>query len=423
VTFTKRFIRRASATLATALLASSIITPPASAGTISTSVTARGWTLQTTVTASTVTKSHRIESTFKSPVNAAGRYIVRVTVRDLSDRVVQRWTDTVALSNGQGYEFLRQMNTSALSGKYIVEQGVWTDDWKVRVGWNAQAATFTIAPVKVTTPPSTTPVTLPVETTTTTAPAPTTTTTAAPSVTVPTGDINGWKLKFSDDFNVDAAEGSFLSTYRNWDAYATGWPDTSRRGMYDTNILSVDNGTMNMRLHTGADGKPRAAVPFPLINGRDSNDATNQLYGRYEVRFRADPVQGYKTAFLLWPKSEVWPRDGEIDFPEGELTDKIYGFMHRQGATSGGDQDWFSTGVGYNDWHTAVTEWTPNSVKFILDGRVIGTSTSRIPNTPMHWVLQTETTLGGGEIPASASGNVQFDHVKVWSYSPSTFAG
>jgi hypothetical protein len=34
---------------------------------------------------------------------------------------------------------------------------------------------------------------------------------------------------------------------------------------------------------------------------------------------------------------------------------------------------------------------TPRSS--ILDGNIVGTSTSRVPNTPMHWVLQCETEL------------------------------
>lgn len=231
-------------------------------------------------------------------------------------------------------------------------------------------------------------------------------------------DLPGWKYVFGDSFDTNAASGSFLSTYRNWGAYDTGWPDTSRRGMYDTNQLSVSNGVMNIHMSTGADGKPRTAVPFPLINGRNASDQINQLYGRYEVRFRADQVQGYKTAFLLWPKSEAWPQDGEIDFPEGDVTGNIEAYMHRQGATSGGDQAGFSTNKGYNDWHTATIEWSPNVMRFLLDGNVIGQTTQRIPNTPMHWVLQTETNLGGNPIPANAAGNVQIDYVKVWKYQP-----
>ena len=63
---------------------------------------------------------------------------------------------------------------------------------------------------------------------------------------------------------------------------------------------------------------------------------------------------GYKTAWLLWPRSEVWPRDGEIDFPEGDLDSTIHGFVHRQGATSGSDQYAVSTSATYTSWHTAV---------------------------------------------------------------------
>jgi beta-glucanase (GH16 family) len=129
-------------------------------------------------------------------------------------------------------------------------------------------------------------------------------------------------------------------------------------------------------------------------------------------------MHGYKGAWLLWPASEVWPRDGEIDFPEGDFDSTIWAFMHRQGATAGSDQDWFSTSARWTDWHTAVTEWTPSSVRFLLDGQVVGTSTSRIPNTPMHWVIQNETTLSGYVPADSVSGHVLIDWVAVWSYAP-----
>ena len=93
---------------------------------------------------------------------------------------------------------------------------------------------------------------------------------------------------------------------------------------------------------------------MPLLPG--GNDV---LYGRYAVRWKADAIPGYKVAWLLWPDSEVWPRDGEIDFPEGNLDGTVEGFMHRQNGTSGGDQDHAGSAVRFGDgrWHTAVTEW------------------------------------------------------------------
>lgn len=89
-------------------------------------------------------------------------------------------------------------------------------------------------------------------------------------------------------------------------------------------------------------------------------------------------------------------------------------FMHRQGATAGSDQDQYCTG-GFNDWHIATVEWTPTACRFILDGTVMGTSTSRIPDTSMHWVLQTETNVTGGAPADTVDGNVQIDWVTMYA--------
>jgi hypothetical protein len=78
-------------------------------------------------------------------------------------------------------------------------------------------------------------------------------------------------------------------------------------------------------------------------------------------------------------------------------------------------QEAYSTNVSYGSWHTAIIEWTPSSVRFTLDGAVIGndTNTAVIPNTSMRWTIQTETTPSG---PAdSAAGNVQIDWVTMYS--------
>ena len=166
-----------------------------------------------------------------------------------------------------------------------------------------------------------------------------------------------------------------------------------------------------MRRGHSENGKHYVAVPYP-------NVARGQTYGRYAVRFRADAIRGYKTAFLLWPDSNVWPRDGEIDFPEGDLTGNIFAAMHRQGATVGWDQDVFNSQATYPPWHTAVIEWTPGAVRFILDGKVLGVSTERIPNTPMHWVLQTETAVSNKPPSNKAAGHVQIDWAALYARAP-----
>jgi len=230
---------------------------------------------------------------------------------------------------------------------------------------------------------------------------------------MPVGDLPGWHQIFADDFNTDVPLGNFPSAVSDkWDAYPAGWHDTSGNGEYNPEkVVSIANGKMNLYIHT-ENGVHYVAAPCPKL------PTYGQLYGRYSVRFRADSLHGYKTAWLLWPDSEVWPRDGEIDFPEGNLDQHIYAFMHRQNGMSGDDQDGYATGADYGSWHIATIEWSPTHCKFILDGVTIGDSTKRIPNTSMHYVLQTETTLSGFEPADSVAGNVEIDWVTIYSYDP-----
>ncbi len=252
--------------------------------------------------------------------------------------------------------------------------------------------------------------------TTTTTSSTTTTTTTPSGNPVPIADLPGWRHIFADDFTTDVPLGSFPDAVRDkWWAYPDGWKDTSKNGTYyPSKVVSIANGKMNLNLHT-ENGVIMVAAPVPRLPGIDGT--WNQRYGRYAVRFRADAVAGYKTAWLLWPQSETWPRDGEIDFPEGNLNGRIWAFMHRQDATSGSDQDAFPTGATYPTWHTAITEWGPNEVRFILDGKTIGVVTDRIPNTPMRWVLQTETALDGTKPEPSTVANVEIDWVSAWAYA------
>lgn len=231
--------------------------------------------------------------------------------------------------------------------------------------------------------------------------------------TMPVGSPTGWRKVFSDNFATAVPLGSFPKAVSNkWDAYLDGWKDTSRNGTYSpSKVISVRNGLLNMYLHT-ENGVHMVSAPVPKIPGVGSQGGL--LYGRYAVRYRTDAVAGYKVAWLLWPDSENWS-DGEIDFPEGNLNQKVEAFMHYRNAPT--SQDGYRTSATFTSWHTAVVEWTPKSVKFMLDGATIGTSTdpTKIPNKPMHWVLQTETALDGTVPSNTAAGNVQIDWVAAYA--------
>jgi hypothetical protein len=230
---------------------------------------------------------------------------------------------------------------------------------------------------------------------------------------MPLGNLPGWHQIFTEDFTTDVPIGSFPgSVYGGaFSVYPNGTPDTAGQqgapSRYDpSQVVSVKNGLLNLYLHT-SNGTPMAAAILPNLPGK-------HLYGKYTIRFRSQSLAGFKTAWLLWPDSENWPQDGEIDFPEGDLSGPISGYVHHQGATDGGDQDIFNTSTLYTSWHTASIEWKPNGVKFILDGKVVGSTTDRVPNTPMHWVIQTESCFDFCPA-ANTKGNLQIAWITAYS--------
>jgi hypothetical protein len=60
----------------------------------------------------------------------------------------------------------------------------------------------------------------------------------------------------------------------------------------------------------------------------------------------------------------------------------------------------------------------PNFCQFSIDGNVIGTSTNRVPNTRMHWLMQTETNLGNPRPVAGQECVLEVDYVALWRYAP-----
>ena len=233
---------------------------------------------------------------------------------------------------------------------------------------------------------------------------------------IPRGNIPGWHQVFTDNFAEPVPLGSFpAAVAAQWGhSYPDGWRDTSKHGTYmPTRVVSIANGVMNIHLHTEG-GVHMVAAVVPTIPGAQGPGG-GLLYGRFVIRIRADIVPGYKAAMVLWPDSEKWPRDGEIDFPESKLGRSIGGFVHHQGGATPIDQTEFTSSATLAQWHTAMVTWLPHQLTFELDGQIVGTTTSRVPDTPMHMILQVETQTLKPAPPSAAAGNVQIDWISVYT--------
>ena len=229
---------------------------------------------------------------------------------------------------------------------------------------------------------------------------------------MPTASVAGWTSVWADDFNAWNPSNYFV--------YPLGWRDTTGNGAYTPSIMSASGGNLNMAIQT-VNGVHEVAAFCPLLPGSVSAAGHNRgdLLGmRYSFRIRADAMVGYKGVPLLWPQSETWPRDGEVDGPEADFTGQPSAFVHRQNGTSATDQDAYNTpsSTNWQAWHTYVIEWVPGvRVDMWVDGTQWVHDTNRVPTTPMHLVMQFETSTAGVVPSSSVTGQVQIAWLAVWA--------
>ena len=104
-----------------------------------------------------------------------------------------------------------------------------------------------------------------------------------------------------------------------------------------------------------------------------------------------------------------------------------YMSQHFGTATNHGMYSWQYTGPDFSaDFHTFAIEWQPGVIRWLLDGQVLTTSTSNVPDVPMYLILNTAV---GGTWPGNPDGTTVFpqyhdiDYVRVYrDATPSTAA-
>lgn len=188
----------------------------------------------------------------------------------------------------------------------------------------------------------------------------------------------GWRPIFRDDF-----DGPCLSSA--WKIYDS--PDSYGVAIRRPQAVSLVPG--ELRITSRGDVTGGVAL------------SDDRVFGRWEVRARFERGTGYSQVLLLWPQSENWPRDGEVDF--AEVTDRNrrinsltvhYGVNNNQvGTKIPGD---------FTQWHNYAVEWEPDHVTMYVDGKPVFTTVNAaaIPRTPMHLCIQQDVGPLPGWLPA-----------------------
>jgi beta-glucanase (GH16 family) len=170
--------------------------------------------------------------------------------------------------------------------------------------------------------------------------------------------------------------------------------DTTKWNVYNYPTVANPASKLNATVSGGA-LHLTGQLDGPVVNGvpRDEGagvaSKTNATYGRWEARIEVSPGAGYGAAMTLWPKSENWPTDGEIDVTEihDPARTKAAQIVHLGAA----NRQLGVTSMGlWTGWHVYAVDWEPTYLKFYVDGQLTYTVTdsTMIPRTPMHPTLQ-----------------------------------
>ncbi len=144
------------------------------------------------------------------------------------------------------------------------------------------------------------------------------------------------------------------STPGKWSVYDS----PAGRPPRDASRVTVAGGELRITGGKGPDGRD--------VSGGLSGDV-NLKYAHADVCFRVDKGAGYSAIALLWPQSEKWPDDGEIDIAEVNRGARAYAnsFVHNH---ANNDRLGHTTVADFTKWHVLSVDWTPDHVTFYLDG-------------------------------------------------------
>ena len=244
-----------------------------------------------------------------------------------------------------------------------------------------------------------------------------------------TADAAVGPVVWSDEFDSGAGKSGFDTSKWTAENGAGGWGNNELQ-YYTGRQENVWKENGNLVIEARAEnyqGAPYTSARL-ITSGKFS-----QTYGRMEARIKIPRGQGIWPAFWMLGQDigQVgWPNSGEIDIMEnvGKEPNTVYGTVHGPGY-SGGAGITGSRNIGRplaDDYHTYGVEWSPNLIRWFLDGaeyhRVTPSNLTGtwVFNKPNFMILNVAV---GGNWPGYPDGSTQMpqrmyvDWVRVNSWT------
>lgn len=239
------------------------------------------------------------------------------------------------------------------------------------------------------------------------------------AVQVPVGAFSG--CAGDGDFRCAGLRTAYPAYYSTLGAYPRGWYDTANPKNHSNGNSRTFGGeyrpdtTMSVIKDAAGDGQLKVHMFRPTGAG-DNNVAApvprqcmGLRYGKFTERTRVTArTDGFKMAHLRYTPNEIdYPEAGE-NFSSDPVSEFTHGFRE-----SGAD---VAPNSAWTGWHTYSTEIVPGQVRFYLDGALVKTVAADFPDAA-DWVLQNESSLGGGYAAHGASADVLTSWLACYTYN------
>jgi hypothetical protein len=269
----------------------------------------------------------------------------------------------------------------------------------------------------------------------------------ANSTALPVGDLPGWTQIVADDFDYNYPIGSVVAdgsgelttgsaAYNELHSKFTFYPDTwnstwgGKTGTdtsgnpvtiqakyYPSKTIYFEESCAKIYHHSENIGGVMTALGASIKPKNPSGVYNFGPYMRWQFRMRATGVTASPSYFHWVPlgiDSNNWPSNGELDWPEGDISSAVAGNYHPAASTN--ITQHVSSGEDPSAWNIYTVEWTPGRMKWWTNSALRLNTTDRVPTGPLSFVFQHETT--NVQPDSATTGTIEIDWIAMWNYTP-----
>ena len=235
---------------------------------------------------------------------------------------------------------------------------------------------------------------------------------------------NECKPTWQQEFDTPLDEGVWNTVEGDGcDIDLCGWGNQEKQ-YYHADALEVTDGVLKITASQDEAGQ--------ILSGKITTAGHfSQKFGRFEARMKLPAGRGLWPAFWMMPEGQQkpWPHEGEIDILEwtGNEPHRIIGAVHFGDGWPNNvhySEELLTPAVWSGDYHVYGVEWSPQSIRWTVDGRVHGEANADniapwnwvFDDLPFYFILNMAVggTLGGEVVMADLPATLEVDWVRVY---------